>query len=105
MTHTHKKIVPDKRDRWNKWDHDAAVSGYKAEKPGVVFHTSAGAADNAWSVSIQANSLHLSVLTQEKANKVFQISGNYRQKQMSGLRVKVVAESEVAKTLSFVTEQ
>lgn len=75
---TKKYLVLEKRQRNKKWDHDAAVSRYKAEQPGVVFHTSAGAADNAWSVSI-ANSVHLSVPMQTYANKVYPLFDNYKE--------------------------
>lgn len=91
------KRRPDTRER------DAAVSGVEAEQPGLLFHTSAGAADNACSVSIQANSV--SVPTQAGANTFCQMFDNYRKKQMSGLSVKVVAEGGVAKTFTLVTEQ
>lgn len=87
--------------RSNKRDHGAAVSGYKAEQPGVVFHTSAGSADNAWSVSMQANTLHLSALTLENSHQPYKMFDNSRQKQTSRLRATAAAENEVAKALNI----
>lgn len=91
----------EKLKRPNKRAHGAAASGYKAEQPGAVFHTSAGAADNAWSVSMQANTSHLSALTLENSHQPYEMFDNSGRKQTPRPRVAAAAENEVAKALQI----
>lgn len=79
MTHKIKKMslweAKTKEQSWERWRRRSRLE---------VFHTSAGAADNACSASTRANTGHLSVLTPGNLNKACQMVDNNRKSECQG---------------------